>query len=676
MLRLRLKLPTSLPGWAVAVLVAIAVTAFVLGLRGVRLLESAELDLYDRFLRIRAPGQDSAADPRIVVVTISERDIQEQGTWPLPDGVLTQTLDALLALHPRAVGLDIYRDVPVAPGTLELEWTLRGPHPIVVVTKFADGSSAGVGPPRVVKGTEKVGFNDIVVDSGGVVRRGLLFLDDGQTTLYSFALRLALLHLKHEGLGLGADPTDETIVRLGPTAIRPLGPNDGPYVGLDAAGYQFLADYRVGPEPFQRISLGAVLRGEVAAEMVRDRVVLIGVTAESVKDDFYTPLSAGQRPKQYVPGVEIHAHLVSQLLRIALKSERPLLSPPQWVGWLWILLWAGLGAFLGIRTLKAWSLTVTVGLGLIVIAGTAYVAFLEGWWWPVLPPWLSWLGATGFLVAYHSYRESAERGMLMRLFSQHVSKEVAEDIWREREQFAGGGRPRPRRLVVTALFTDLTGFTTVSERVGPEALMDWLNEYMGALAPEISRHGGVIRQYAGDSIVAIFGVPVPRHTEAEIARDAVNAVRCALALERRLLELNQGWQAAGRPVTGMRVGIVTGEAVSGTLGSADRWEYVVVGDTLNTASRLESFDKDVHPPEPLARPCRTLIGDSTHAYVADVFDTERVAEARLKGKQQLVAIYRVLGERKLAGSQPSQAEEAPHATPSVAGSGIPREVRE
>ena len=102
--------------------------------------------------------------------------------------------------------------------------------------------------------------------------------------------------------------------------------------------------------------------------------------------------------------------------------------------------------------------------------------------------------------------------MLMRLFSQHVSKEVAEAIWRDREQFAGGGRPRPQRLVVTALFTDLTGFTTVSERVGPESLMDWLNEYMGALAPEISNHGGVIRQYAGDSIVALFGVPVPRRT--------------------------------------------------------------------------------------------------------------------------------------------------------------------
>jgi adenylate cyclase len=317
---------------------------------------------------------------------------------------------------------------------------------------------------------------------------------------------------------------------------------------------------------------------------------------------------------------------------------------------------------------------------------TAYLAFISGWWWTVVPPALAFSFATGFVVAYHSYRESAERGTLMRIFSQHVSKEVAEDIWRDREQFAGGGRPQPRRLIVTALFTDLTGFTTVSEAFTPEQLMDWLNEYMGAMAPEISRHGGVIRQYAGDSIVALFGVPVPRRSEAEIARDAINAVRCAVALERRLLEMNHAWQQAGKPVTGMRIGIVTGEAVSGTLGSTERWEYVVVGDTLNTASRLESFDKDVHPPTPLVRPCRTLIGQSTHAYVGDLFDTEWVAEARLKGKSQLVAIYRVLGERAPVpvetpaaariGSESTRAEGAPRATPSVAGTGLPREVRQ
>lgn len=648
MIRRFLRVPRSpLPRWAAAILVAFAMTATVIGLRVAGLLEPLELAVYDAFVRTRPTAGASSVDPRILVVTITERDIQEQGAWPLPDGVLARTLEALIALGPRAIGLDIYRDVPVGPGSAELDRLLRREPRVVAVAKFAEGSSAGVGPPAALKGTPQVGFNDIVVDRGGIVRRALLFLDDGETVMYSFPLRLALLHLQPTGRGLGPDPTDETIVRLGRVAIRPLGPNDGPYVRMDAAGYQFLADFRGGPHLFERVELRAVLRGEVPAAMARDRVVLIGVTAESVRDDFYTPLSAGLGAKQHVPGVEVHAHFVGQLLRIALEDERPVGSPPAWIEWLWIGLWAALGALLGARTLKPWHVSVAVGVGLAAVAGTAYLMLLGRWWWPAVPPGLAWIGATGAAIAYQSYREHAERGILMRLFSQHVSKEVAEAIWHDRELFAEGGRPRSRSLVVTALFTDLSGFTAVSERFSPEELMEWLNEYMDVMAQEISRHDGVIRQYAGDSIVALFGVPVPRRSDEEITRDAVNAVRCSLAMERRLLELNLRWRAADRPLTGMRVGIVTGGAVSGTLGSKDRWEYVVVGDTLNTASRLESFDKDVHPPDPLARPCRILIAASTFDRVADVFRLEWVAEARLKGKQQLVAIYRVLGERGL-----------------------------
>jgi adenylate cyclase len=644
--RFRLAPRPPLPTWAVAILLALALTAFIIGLRALRLLEALELAVYDALVRTRVAVSAPARDPRILVVTITERDIQEQGAWPLSDGVLARTLGALIALGPRAVGLDVYRDVPVPPGGAELDRALREEPRIVAVTKFAEGSSAGVGPPAVLKGTPQLGFNDIVVDSGGIVRRALLFLDDGETVMYSFPLRLALLYLQPTGRGLGPDPGDETVVSLGGTAIRPLGTNDGPYVRVDAAGYQFLADFRGGLQPFDRVELGTVLRGEVPADSVRDRVVLVGVTAESVRDDFYTPLSAGLGAKQHVPGVEVHAQFVAQLLRIALDGERPIASPPAWVEWVWICLWATLGALLGTRALRPSRLTVAFGLGLVVVAASGYLALLARWCWPVVPPGLSWIGALGLVVAYRSYRESAERGILMRLFSQHVSKEVAEAIWRDREQFAHGGRPRPRSLVVTALFTDLAGFTSVSERFSAEALMDWLNEYMDAMAQEISRHGGVIRQYAGDSIVALFGVPVPRPSEPEITGDAVNAVRCALAMERRLLELNLGWQAAEKPQTGMRIGIVTGGAVAGTLGSVDRWEYVVVGDTLNTASRLESFDKDVHPPDPLTRPCRILISGSTHDRVGSRFETEWVTEARLKGKQQLVGIHRVLGERQ------------------------------
>lgn len=643
--RLRGVLRGLLPLWVVASLVALAVAAAVIGLRAVKVLEPGELGTYDAFLRARAAARERGADPRILIVTVTERDIQDLGAWPLPDGILARTIEALRALGPRAIGLDIYRDVPVPPGSADLDEALRRDQRVIVVTKFAEGSSSGVRPPAALKGTEQVGFNDVVVDPGGTVRRALLFLDDGQTVLYSFPLRLALLYLEKEGVGLGADPADETMVRLGRTTIRPLGPRDGPYVSLDAGGYQFMADFRGGHEPFARVTLGSVLRGEVNANMVRGRIVLVGVSADSVKDDFYTPLRGRFGSKQQVPGVDVHAHFISQLLDIAVEGRRPLGTPPEWAKWLWIAAVSGLGVLLGVWSLKPWRLALAVAAGLLLIAGTGFVVFRAGWWWPVVSPGLAWIGATALVVGYQSYRESVERGMLMRLFSQHVSKEVAEAIWREREQFAHGGRPAPRSLTVTALFTDLTGFTTVSENVGPEALMEWLNEYMDVMAQEISRHDGVIRQYAGDSIIALFGVPVPRSSEEEISRDAANAVRCALAMEQRLLELNERWRAAGRPVTGMRIGIFTGPAVSGTLGSRERWEYVVVGDTMNTASRLESFDKELYPPDPMTRPCRILVGASTLGHLGTMFHAEWVAEAHLKGKEQLVGIYRIVGQR-------------------------------
>ena len=173
--------------------------------------------------------------------------------------------------------------------------------------------------------------------------------------------------------------------------------------------------------------------------------------------------------------------------------------------------------------------------------------------------------------------------------------------------------------------------------------MEWLNEGMDAMARQVSRHAGVIEQYSGDAIVAVFGVPVPRQSDLEICQDAINAVNCALALEDTLRELNQRWRAAGRAMTGMRIGIFTGPVVAGTLGSAERSEYVVVGDTVNTASRLESFDKELFPPDPEKRPCRILIGELTRRCLGEEFETEHVGDVSLKGKEQRVAVYRVIG---------------------------------
>jgi adenylate cyclase len=631
---------------AVTGLVVIAVGLGVWGLRSARLLESFETAAYDWFIRLRPTA--SAPDPRVTLITITEADIQDQGGWPLSDDVIARTLNTLLRYEPRAIGLDIYRDIPVPPGTDKLNATFKDPR-IIVVTKFAEGASPGVRPPPVLRGaehTEQVGFNDIVVDPGGTVRRGLIFLDDGRTTLYSFALRLALLYSRAEGVTPQADPSDPRYLRLGRVTIRPLEPNDGGYVAADTRGYQFLLDFRDGPGLFPAVNLATLLTGRADPRLIRGKIVLIGIVAESIKDDFYTPYSGGFEVARHVPGVAIHATIASQLSRIGLDGIAPMAAPTEATKVIWIFLWSALGGMVGFRLRSPVLLALAASGGLLALGLADFVLFLRGWWIPLVPPALTWLLSAAAVTAYLSRQETLERAELMRLFSRHVSKEVAEAMWQQRDQFVDGSRPRPQGMIATALFTDLTGYSTVSERLTPELLMEWLNEYMETMAGEVSRCGGVIKQYAGDSIVAIFGAPVVRHSEDEIAQDAINAVSCALGMETALRELNRQWRAEHRPTTGMRVGIFTGPVVAGTLGSAERSEYVVVGDAVNTASRLESLDKDLLPPDPDVNPCRILIGESTWRYLADRFETERVGDFGLKGKEHKVGVYRVIGRSR------------------------------
>lgn len=640
-----MKLPGSLRNrrgspLAATGFIVILVGGCLFGLWNLGALEPLELIAYDWYLRHRP--MPAAPDSRIVLITITERDLQDQGGWPLPDGVLAQVIETIARHRPRAIGVDIYRDIPVPPGSTRLETLLASEPRIVWTMKFGEGTFRGVPPPAPLRGTERVGFNDILVDPGGTVRRGLMFLDDGATTATSFAMRLALRYLEPQGIAAQPDPSDPRHLRLGRATIRPLEPQDGPYVSLDARGYQFLLDFRERGA-FASLTLKTLLSGGVRPDAITDKIVLVGVVAESVKDDFYTPHSRGFHAGQQMAGVVVHASIVAQLLRIALEGASPIETSKKWQEISWMLLWGAAGGAIGFWVRSPWWFPLAAGGGLLSLGGLGYLTLWWGWWIPTVPPALAWVASGAMATAYVSYQETVQRAALMQLFSRSVSKEVAEAIWKQREQFLDGARPRSQQLTVTALFTDLTGFTTVSEGLGPEHLMEWLNEYMDAMAQEITRHGGVIRQYAGDAIVALFGVPVPRQGDAEISQDAANAIRCALAMETTLLRLNRRWQAEGRPTAGMRIGILTGPVVAGTLGSAERSEYVVVGDTMNTASRLESFDKTVYPPDPLTRPCRILVGEPTLGRLAGEFETEWVGDVTLKGKTQPVGIYRVVG---------------------------------
>jgi adenylate cyclase len=524
-----------------------------------------------------------------------------------------------------------------------LEAVLTRHRHIIAVMKVGEGEAVGVPPPPVLAQTEQVGFNDILVDPDGIVRRGLLFVDDGGAHAYAFALRLALHYLQVEGITPRPDATDPEHLRLGPTTIRPLESHDGGYVGMDARGYQFLLDFPGGREPFPTLSLRALLAGDLEPEAIHDKIVLIGVTAESVKDFFYTPYSSGLRANHHLSGIGLHAQIVSQLLQMGLGDRAPVAITPKWQEGLWIWLWSVMGGLLGLQGRGAWRFTLGAVSGLLLLSLAVVLTRWHGWWIPWVPPAMTWLLAAAVVTAYMSHHEKGQRALLMQLFSAHVSPEVAEVLWQQRDRFLDGGRPRSQQVHITVLFSDLRGFTAISESMAPGALMDWLNAYLETMTQVVMAHGGVIDDYAGDGVKANFGVPLARTTDAEICQDAVNAVQCALAMAHELDRLNARWQAQHLPTMAMRIGIFTGPAVAGSLGSARRLKYTTVGDTVNTAARLESARPDLGAPQDPPRPCRILIGETTAQYVAPHFSMHRIGEMKLRGKEQPITVYRVAG---------------------------------
>lgn len=635
----------------------------VMALRLAGLLQPLELSAYDRLLRLRS--RETMEESPIVLVRINEEDIRRFG-HPLSDELLTRALATLTAAEPRAIGVDLYRDAPVpehAPGSelsgsatpayLELGKAVTATDRIVMVMKFSGEAGGGTPPPSFLQGTSRVGFSDFPVDPGETIRRGLLFLWDGNTQYLSLSLRLALRYLREEGITLERDPVAPNRVRLGKTTIPPFRADDGGYAGADDGGYQFLLDYRIRTDLFPSFSLLQLIDNEIPAEALRDKIVILGTTSPSVKDRFYSHHAA--REDQVMYGIEVHAHATSQLLRLARGKDRPIASMSELGEGLWILWWSLLGAGLGLwnRSLWAGSLMALGGLGILLLTG--FVLISQSWWIPVVPPALAGVGSAALVAAYVAVAERAERRQVTRLFSRFVGPEVGQEIWRERDQFLGkdpARRPPARWVTLTVLMSDLEGFTTTAEKLEPHALMAWVNEFTTAMGGLIEKHGGVIDDYAGDGIKANFGLLTPRRSTKETDADAVNAVRCALAMGAEMERLNEGWTERKLPSGRLRMGIFTGPAVAGVLGSEQSLKYTSVGDTVNTAARLESFDKDGFSSDPSASDWRVLIGEETLRHLGGAFRALDLGVHALRGKQREIRIHRVLGSSDRVDNEP------------------------
>ncbi len=622
-------------------IIAVCVIGALLLARGTGGLQFLDLTTWDLFVSLKTAS--ATPSDRLVLVAVTEDDIASLGSSPLSDAMLDRALEIIDAQGARVIGLDVYRDTPIPPGSEQLAAILSRNGKIYGVKKFASATAPGVRAHPALEQAGRVGFSDVVVDASGIVRRGLLFLDDRNTVSFSFALQLALAYLADEGIFPQPDHADPSYIRLGNVTIPPLESNDGPYYGVDTAGYQFMLDYSDGRRGFPVVSLSALLEGHFPNGLFRDRVVILGVSAQGVKDSFFTPFNSGIGNTEGMPGIQLHALMTSQLLHAGLDRRTPPRSVAEEWEMLWSLFWIVAGVVAGLSLMSCYRLFAVMLAGAGIIAATGYLAFSAGWWCSVMPPALGWLTSAGIMTVYLSRYERRQRSLLMHLFARDVSQDVADQIWRNREQYFTGGRLRSQKLVVTTLFSNIEHLTALAERLDPESLMGWLNEYMAEMANLIMEHGGVVDDYYGDAIKGDFGVPLI-HTHYEQQRkDAENAVYCALAMRERLHTINERCRTRGLPRLRMRIGICTGSVVAGCLGSSMRMKYTTIGDPVNIAARLEGLDKRSFGSGQDAPDCRILVANPTRQLLGSRFQLMAAGNLELKGKEQAVPVYKVEG---------------------------------
>ncbi|WP_177428466.1 CHASE2 domain-containing protein [Candidatus Venteria ishoeyi] len=645
----------------------------VLAIRASGQIQPIELMAYDFMLAKQAIKQP--VEQRISMIWINDADQRRYG-WPLSDALLADTLETLEKYQPRAIGVDLYRDIPVpqekGAGYERFQQVIKDNKNIVLITKFTDDKEAYVLPPPFLKDDhEQVGFNDITYDPGYLVRRGLLFMTSEDNWYEYFGLHLVRRYMAYEGVYLQNKEGETSNIALGTVdetghfgkimARFPevLSKDFGGYVTNDEGGMQFMMSYPGAPGELKGINLSALLNGNFDADLIHDKIIIIGTRAEATPDFLATPIGRWLEGEQRMAGAAVHGYAVSQLLHWAEGKSHWLQSWNETEERLWIVLWCLLAGLLCFYTHSFSHLFISALVGISLIISIVYLSFIQGLWLPMAAPIFAWVLSIILITGYFSYLNRSERTVLMNIFSKHVSKDVAEAIWRSRDEYLSEGRLLSHRLTATVLFTDLQNFTSVSEGMEPQALMDWLNEYMGEMVKIVEAHGGQVNKFIGDAVMAIFGVPVPSTSDEAIARDARNAVECALAMRKKIEQLREHWQHAHLPQIRMRVGIFTGPLVAGTLGGIERQEYTVLGDTVNTASRLESFDKSLDADNP----CRILVGNPTLNCLDNDFDSESVGTVHLKGKEDLVAIHLIYGYRDTGpeflplDSFPDEAEE-------------------
>jgi CHASE2 domain-containing sensor protein len=391
--------------WSVGTLPGIVAIGLIVLVRLSGALQLIEWVTFDSFLRLR-PSEP--IDQRIVIVGIDEADIQRIGNYPIPDREIAKLLRTLQKYQPRAIGLDLVRDIPVEPGHAELVATFEDIKNLIVVEKLIPIS---IKPPPDLP-PEKIGFTDYFSDDDGKVRRATLGInrpEKDKKYAFSLPLRLAETYLKAQGIELSNGKSDRLAMRFGSTELPRFLPNSGGYVQTDDFGVQLLLNYRNGRERFRTLSLQDINDIEAGSnpDVLRDtfgsRIVLIGKTAPSIKDFINTSAIANLQPPGKIYGVEFHAHVASQIVSAVLDGRPVFKTWSQGWEYLWIIGWGVLAICLDRLTQSPLKNLVYVAAASLGLVGISYAFILGGWWIPAAPALLILVINGAILNTFYQY---------------------------------------------------------------------------------------------------------------------------------------------------------------------------------------------------------------------------------------------------------------------------------
>ncbi|BAT54351.1 putative Sensor with Chase2 domain protein [Nostoc sp. NIES-3756] len=397
--------------WRQAALPGITVLGLIIVARFAGLLQGIELMALDTLLRLRPSEQ---TDDKVVIIGIDEEDINNIGTYPIPDQEIASLIQKIQTYKPTVIGLDIVRNIPVEPGHQELRRVFQQYQNIVAIEKILP---PGEFLPPPILPAQQAGFSDVIADEDGNYRRYLLWTSNPKNEdedKYSLALRLATVYLSAQNIDIETGIHDLNTIRFNKAELPRILPNSGGYIVRDKTkiedgGLKILVNFRSGEKPFPTISLNKIKKGDFPPQLLANKIVIIGITASSAADFFNTSAINHAKISRQIYGVEFHAHVTSQIINTVLNS-RPMLKvwSKEWE-YLWIILWGFLPIIVGRVTQDIWKNLLAVILAGFALSYIAYLLILSGWWIPAAPSLLI-LGINGLgLSAFAFYKYDQEQ---------------------------------------------------------------------------------------------------------------------------------------------------------------------------------------------------------------------------------------------------------------------------